>query len=562
MAAVRGALTADFVQSTAATVRFGALLPSLHLVDGAEPAAWRAVAYLLRCRAGGFMVLLPDDPKVLGTLRDFVPEEDEAAAAMEPTMVQMESSRGRAVGELRVLMADLPWGYLCLFRRAAALRNSPIQLVRLEVAGAACRPQSQSALEAAEKWIAEVLDLDTAAEYQTGVEDADEGGLVDEEDELVPNDPVNPTVQALLERISRLEGALQSRAEETVAPAAPLTGGGGPAPRMLFSSQSQPLTPGELSKLKAAAGPPPGRIGRFERFAAPAERPTPSATAFAEAQFEVAEDAENLNLPTDSGAVTDPIHKMLLLQMQQTNALVQQLLQRPSDPFHGLLTGADSASGSSGGGVTVKGYAAREVFLRQLEDEAKVVEVVRKNARNELGVSEDREEPSLMRQYVEQRMALGDHKTLTQFGVILAWGWEQADRTKNTQMLSFIARALVYVEQATLDQGRTALAWLMTGLAEPNYQQLAINRRRPGLTPFARLPAPAWVAANVSFLKDIDTFESRLRQIGVGGKGKGQAGADAAKNEGDEEESLHRPRWKQKKPKGGGKAAGNQELGG
>ena len=389
-------------------------------------------------------------------------------------------------------------------------------------------------MEAAERWIAEVLDLDTAAEYQTGVEDADEGGLVDEEDELVPNDPVNPTVQALLERISRLKGALQSRAEA----AAPLTGGGGPAPRMLFSSQSQPLTPGELSKLKAAAGPPPGRIGRFERFAAPAERPTPSATAFAEAQFEVAEDAENLNLPTDSGAVTDPIHKMLLMQMQQTNALVQQLLQRPSDPFHGLLTGADSASGSSGGGVTVKGYAAREVFLRQLEDEAKVVEVVRKNARNELGVSEDREEPSLMRQYVEQRMALGDHKTLTQFRVILAWGWEQADRTKNTQMLSFIARALVYVEQATLDQGRTALAWLMTGLAEPNYQQLAINRRRPGLTPFARLPAPAWVAANVSFLKDIDTFESRLRQIGVGGKGKGQAGADAAKNEGDEEESF------------------------
>ena len=171
------------------------------------------------------MVLLPDDPKVLGTLRDFVPEEDEAAAAMEPTMVQMESSRGRAVGELRVLMADLPCGYLCLFRRAAALRNSPIQLVRLEVAGAACRPQSQSALEAAERWIAEVLDLDTAAEYQTGVEDADEGGLVDEEDELVPNDPVNPTVQALLERISRLEGALQSRAEETVAPAAPLRAG-------------------------------------------------------------------------------------------------------------------------------------------------------------------------------------------------------------------------------------------------------------------------------------------------------------------------------------------------
>ena len=31
---------------------------------------------------------------------------------------------------------------------------------------------------------------------------------------------------------------------------------------------------------------------------------------------------------------------------------------------------------------------------------------------------------------------------------------------------------------------------------------------------FARLPAATWVAANVSYLKDIDTFETRLRQIG------------------------------------------------
>ena len=53
-------------------------------------------------------------------------------------------------------------------------------------------------------------------------------------------------------------------------------------------------------------------------------------------------------------------------------------------------------------------------------------------------------------------------------------------------------------------------------IVEPNYQQLAVNRRKSTLSPFARLPAATWVAANVSYLKDIDTFGTRLRQIGPG----------------------------------------------
>lgn len=142
------------------------------------------------------------------------------------------------------------------------------------------------------------------------------------------------------------------------------------------------------------------------------------------------------------------------------------------------------------------------------------MEVIRKNARQELGISPDREEPSLLRTYLEQRIAVADHKTMGQVGYMMAWGWEQAANTGNEQMLAFCGRMMSYVEQACLDGGKTHLAWLLTGLAEPNYQQMAVNRKKPTLSPFARLPAATWVAANVSFLKDIDTFETRLRQIG------------------------------------------------
>lgn len=81
--------------------------------------------------------------------------------------------------------------------------------------------------------------------------------------------------------------------------------------------------------------------------------------------------------------------------------------------------------------------------------------------------------------------------------------------------MAFAARMMIYVEQACLDGGRTQLAWLMTGLSEPNFQQLSVNRRRSTLTPFSRLASPTWIAANVSYLRDIDVFETRLKQIGV-----------------------------------------------
>ena len=150
----------------------------------------------------------------------------------------------------------------------------------------------------------------------------------------------------------------------------------------------------------------------------------------------------------------------------------------------------------------MKGYAARELYLRHLEEDAKAVEVIRKNARQELGISPDREEPSLLRSYLEQRIAVSDHKTMGQVGYMMAWGWEQAANTGNEQMLAFCGRMMTYVEQACLDGGKTQLAWLLTGLTEPNYQQLAVNRRKSTLSPFARLPAATWVAANVSYLKD------------------------------------------------------------
>ena len=92
---------------------------------------------------------------------------------------------------------------------------------------------------------------------------------------------------------------------------------------------------------------------------------------------------------------------------------------------------------------------------------------MRKHARQELGISEAKEEGSLMRTYLEQRIPIGDHRTMAQIGFMMAWGWEAASTTDNLQMQAFCGKMLSYVEQACLDGGRTGLADGIAGAELP-----------------------------------------------------------------------------------------------
>ena len=74
--------------------------------------------------------------------------------------------------------------------------------------------------------------------------------------------------------------------------------------------------------------------------------------------------------------------------------------------------------------------------------------------------------------------------------------------------------------------------------SEPNYQLMSVHKKKPCLNPFARLPPATWVAANVSYLKDVDTFESRLRNLG------GSTRPAAAETEKEEKVPKRTKKWK------------------
>lgn len=505
-----------------------------------EPTSWKCTTFLLRCRDHGFMALFPMAEEVSPVLEAFDPGENEDSVVITEIEVEFETARRRPLGKAPALIADLPWAYLPLFRRFAYKGDGPVLAFR--VGGTLAKPTDASAAEASASWISEVLDEDTAHEYATAAEQEEEPELLEA---AGPSQPAE--VAALRARLAQLESLLANRD-----PPAPAPGQPSRLESLVYGGQQHSgLTPQEIEALKRAVGPPPGRLGRNEAQARGSAVPLQERTQFAEEAREVAEaEAEQdvvSALQAQLPSTPDPFQKMLILQLKQTSDLVKALAPRASaDPLQAVLGGTDSGSAGSGGGSGgVKGYAARELFLKQIEDDNLVVALMRKHARQELGISEAKEEGSLMRSYLEQRIPIGDHRTMAQVGFMMAWGWEAAATTDNLQTQAFCGRMLSYVEQACLDSGRTGLAWLLTGLPEPNYQGMAVIRRRTSLTPFAKLAAPTWVAANVSYLKDIDTFETKLKTLGIPSR-------VPPSNDKEADNPTARPKWTKKKKGGKG----------
>lgn len=538
-AALTAQITPDLVRACleqSGKARFN----TIQFVDTAEgDLSWRSIAFLVRCRENGFMVLLPNEQEIIDVLDGFPTQGSESCVKAE-VVVAMETPRGRALGNLPVLIADLPWYYLSLFRKTAP-RSAGIRTWLFRLGGTVCKPSEVSAGEVAAHWISDVLEGSTGQEYTDAMEALDGeiySGPEEEADGFgTPETSRAAELKALREKVAQLE-SLVSRPE----PVTPLPARAQTQSLMGGHRARQELSAHEVQALRHMVGPPPKRLGKGEVPASTAPGPEMIALAEADRGVSLLEDEDPSFL-----ASLDPMQRLFYMQIQQTNQLIQTFSASNravvSDPLAAVLNAPDSGSaGSSGASVNVKGYVAREAYLRQLEDTAKVASIIRANARLELGVSEAKEEPSLMRTYLETRV---DHRLLAQMGYILAWGWEQAAETNNTQMLAFCGRMMTFVEQAALDNGRSALAWLLTGLPEINYQALAVNKRRQSLTPFAKLPVPAWVAANVSFLKDVDTFETRLRQIGTS--------KPFTPHQPDPEEGTTKPKPKPKKPKGGSK---------
>eukprot|EP00438_Fugacium_kawagutii_P020410 Skav231248 [mRNA] locus=scaffold411:263484:265801:+ [translate_table: standard] len=559
-----GALTAEAIQAAIQAGDKPRASAAILTDSPTNSATWRSQTFLVKFREHGFLAIFPNLPEITETLNAFVVGAGEESVILSDVIVDMVSVRGRELAPCSVLLADLPWSYLSLFRAGPGKRH--LKLLNFAVDDVAARPVAGSVDDAAAAWIHTMLSPDTADEYasafEVAPEDIDGEPLSDPAVERLAGQPQAAEIFELQTKVAELQSLLEAQrvgshqhggAEGSVQrSAAPGIFDQGAGPRSLSAA--------ELDRLQLVAGPAPRRLGRTEALPGqPAGLP-----ALADQVLGAEEDRGVIDLETEQqqlanevmasmGASSDPLQKMLLLQLRQTTELVKTLAgkqQAHQDPLAAMLAGSDNASGSSGGsGISVKGLAAREMFLKQLQDDAKIVEIIRTNARAELGLTSAANDGSLLKQYLEQRIPVGDHQTFAQMGYILASGWEIGWNSSNLSLMAFAGRMMIYIEQACLDSGRTSLAWLLTGLPEPNFQQLQLNRKRSTLTPFSRLAPAAWVGANVGYLKDVELFETKLRTLGIAKQPNQPSNPDS-------EDRETKPKPKAKKPKGGKGAKG------
>ena len=465
------------------------------------------------------MIVVPKDDVVRFAIDSWEHAGSPLSPAYHTGEISIENSRGRSLGRAEVDLVDLPWEALGFIGVAPARKVSGYQ--GFEVGGQAGRPHKADVLALADGWIISGgMDEDTAADYVTGEE------LADEELELLeqaatPNPKQSAVdrdvVKAMQARIDELESMVKTPSQSV--PKLPgATGASAKAPGLFSTPQrKKELTDEDWKKLQVIAGPPPPRVGSVETRRSSVTAPVKlQEDLFAMVDRE-AEDLADLNKTMEeaTSGIQDPIQKLLAAQLQQNQLLLQKLVgARPSDPVLGALAGPDNASGSNSSGGGVKGCIARDAFVRTVEDLPKMAKLTRINALKELGLSAAQEDANLMKTYMERRMPLAEHRLLTYMAMMVSESWAVAYNSGDELMLGSLSRMMWFIEQAAIDSGRLQLAWLLSGHPEPPFHMLVSRKKQPGLQAFSRLCPPSFISGNLAFLKDLDYIETRLASIG------------------------------------------------
>ena len=549
------------VNRAAAGRALGVVLMFLPETEEDPEAYTMVVCGMIYVRQGGFMVVMPFDETVRETVLSMSQMETEEPAFFHGT-VGVETPRNKKMGEAECYLVDFPWGWVKHFVGSSSVRSGDLQAQRalqFRKDGQLLRAGKLSAYTLADAWIASTMPELVAQDYLTGKE----AGYASEElQELVgdatPTVEEDPEVSRLQHRIRELEAMVgqSSRLQQAVPRAgatskAPALFGGGPP--------AGPLSSQDWVKLNRLAGPPPRASHAEARRHKVTSGVMEADNSYVALEREVEEEegqTSSLQPAFDLEALkqtADPMQQLMVSQLQQNQILLQKLIApRHSDPMLSLLDGG-SASGS-GGNSGIRGCLARDAFVRSMEDLPKIAQTVEANAAKELGISQDRIDMTLMRRYVERRMPLAESRLLTYISFLLADAWSTGYSSGNIELMGAVAKMLVFVEQTCLDSGRTQLSWLLTGLQDPPFQILMSNKKRVGLQPFSRLAAPIWLSANLAYVKDLDTLESKVLAVGKAGKGT----ADEVTTDPDAPVKPKKPPKTPKKP-GGGKGQKGQE---
>lgn len=362
--AQQSALSLDNLRSLLQAPGAARVLPTLafavELDSGDSSEEVKVLVHLVKCRSNKFMVFLPLFAGASDLLHSLDVEGTRLEVLFKEVTVDYEDAKGRKFGSGPALLADFPSETLPFFAYSTTLKGAALKkAVRINVNGTVARPALRAAVTLATEWVAEFAEMeDVMIEYLTAESGEEKVELeeqpVQDEGASMANGGEDPELEQ--QQTSR-PSAIKSPPVVHIDPRPKII-----HPSTLFAgAPSAPSLDGAtLAKLKSLAGPAPKRLARQTGPSVAAAQNATAQDVFAELGSGAA-DEEELNQIL--GSSTDPLHRLLALQMKQTAALTQRLAGAPRDRISAAL---GSEQGSSGGGV--KGCVARDAYIKTMED--------------------------------------------------------------------------------------------------------------------------------------------------------------------------------------------------
>ena len=223
----------------------------------------------------------------------------------------------------------------------------------------------------------------------------------------------------------------------------------------------------------------------------------------------------------DNTSGLGPILAALMLQNQ---TMMQAIAPKTrSDPLRCLLEAGAGTGGDGDGprGTGLKGCAARSAWVKSIREQGPaILDSIRSRLADVSEVDVEGLVPASMRAFFEKKVPLGHQKGLTYFAMLAAKMWEHHERGDHSAAHVLSGLACVYLEQVAVDQGRHQVGWLLTGLPQPAFNLTQQNQSRNQEEPFGLLGDPLWLAANLSYLKDLDYFDARQKSTSTSRGGK------------------------------------------
>ncbi len=132
-----------------------------------------------------------------------------------------------------------------------------------------------------------------------------------------------------------------------------------------------------------------------------------------------------------------------------------------------------------------------------------------------------------MERYFTEVSPLADRPWLAYTAAISAALWRAREEQNSARVDLLISLLPLFLDQMARHGGRCQHAFLYTGLPEPAWGRIALNRGTPWDQPYSPLADHRWVAAQTAFMADVEAMDQRLRALGKP-KGAGSPGADGS----------------------------------